>query len=92
MKKEIYICDRCGKEMQHTVSESKYMNALSKLKQTAKIKTEVLERRGYVSDYCLSLPQINEMEVIEYYHNRIKEYILCSDCRKAFMEFIKNEH
>lgn len=44
MKKEIYICDRCGKEIQHTVRETWYATGFSKLKKTAEIKTMIAER------------------------------------------------
>ena len=43
MKKEIYICDRCGKEIQHTIRTSKYIVAFNKLKKTAEIKTMIAE-------------------------------------------------
>lgn len=92
MKKEIYVCDRCGKEIQHTVRKSKYINAFSKVRKTAEIKTMIAERCGYIPDKYLSLPEVNEIEVVESYNNKNKEYLLCSDCRKAFERFMKNEY
>ena len=92
MKKEIYICDRCGKEIQHTVREARYVSGFSKLKKTAEIKTMITERCGYIPDKYFTLPEVNEIEVIEFYKSKNKEYILCQDCRKAFERFMKNEH
>lgn len=92
MKKEIYICDRCGKEMQHTISISKYISVFNKMKKTAEIKTMIAERCGYIPDKYLSLPEVDEIEVIESYNHKNKEYLLCSDCRKSFERFMKNEH
>lgn len=92
MKKEIYICDRCGKEIQHTVRGTNYISAFSKLNKTAEIKTMIAERRGYIPDEYLTIPAVNEIEVVESYNCKDKEYLLCSDCRKAFERFMKNEH
>lgn len=92
MKKEIYICDRCGKEMQHTVRETRYISGFTKLKKTAEIKTMIAERRGYIQDKYLTLPEVNEIEVVENYNFKNKEYILCPDCRKLFERFMKNEY
>lgn len=92
MKKEIYFCDRCGKEIQHTVRETWYAMEFSKLKKTDEIKTMIAERFGYIPDKYLSLPEVDEIEVVESYNHKNKEYLLCSDCRKAFERFMKNEH
>lgn len=92
MKKEIYICDRCGKEIQHTIRTSKYIVVFNKLKKTAEIKTMIAERCGYIPDKYLSLPEADEIEVVESYNLKNKEYFLCADCRKAFGRFMENEH
>lgn len=93
MKKEIYICDRCGKEIQHTISTSKcIISFINKLKKTAEIKTMIAERCGYIPDKYLSLPEVDEIKVVESYNYKNREYYLCSDCRKAFERFMKNQH
>lgn len=92
MKKEIYVCDRCGKEIQHTISTSRYISAFNKMKKTAEIKTMIAERCGYIPDKYLSLPEVDEIEVVESYNHKNKEYLLCSDCRKLFEGFMKNEY
>lgn len=92
MKKKIYICDRCGKEIQHTVRETRYAMGFSKLKKTAEIKTMIAEKCGYIPDKYLSLPEVDEIEVVESYNHKNKEYLLCSDCRKLFERFMKNEY
>lgn len=92
MKKEIYVCDRCGKEIQHTVRKSKYINAFSKVRKTAEIKTMIAEGCVYLpNEYC-ALPEVDDIEVISSYDCKSEEYLLCSDCRKLFERFMKNEY
>lgn len=92
MKKEVMICDRCGKEIKNYISKFKHLsieNFSRPYRRVETISTEIAER-CYATPFLI--PNIESMEIRECYGPKRKEYNLCHDCRKAFERFMKNEY
>ena len=90
MKKEIIICDRCGKEIKYHLSQFEFLsNCFKQYRRIETISAEITDR-CYATPF--SIPNIEAMDIVECYDQKRKEYNLCSDCRKLFERFMKNEY
>lgn len=91
---EWYTCDRCGKEIKDIEIGkifSKVPHVRNMYFNISKLKILEYERRGYISNSELIIPEVISCEITEYCHEKEKIVHLCGKCKKEFERFMKNK-
>ena len=104
MKHKYTTCDRCGKRLDSIETNEYGIKSLIKRKLSIKDKTEdeileliarSYEKATYRTDESFDI--VDEENAVEQialeidFRGSNKTYDLCSDCRKAFEKFMRNE-
>ena len=85
-----YTCDRCGKRIERTPYEFCGIPFMSKMKKS-ELTVAQAEKKGYISAEQTNLPDIDSVDIVEYYDKKTKTYHLCNDCRKEFERFLNGK-
>lgn len=88
-----YTCDKCGEyigvdEVPSLLSKMSYQR--KKILEKADIYTHTVSPKNCLADITPILPEIQVMEITEYYDCEHKHYHLCGKCRKEFERWIKS--
>lgn len=86
--KDYFTCDRCGKRFDESPRNVSFFPWLIKKNLPVKLVSKMVDRKGYITDKYLVTPKILTAIITEQYEEKSTEYDLCSECKKAFHDFM----
>ena len=87
---EWYTCDRCERRIDEVPERAKCFQ-IFRPAQKFDLTVETVDVNGYVSEHHLVSSQVLSAKIVEYYNSKTKTLHLCSECRKDFERFMRNE-
>ena len=89
-EREWYTCDRCGAYIADIPSRLSLLQGKRKEMRKADFFTSTVTPKNYITDIKPVLPDVLDMDIVEYYESKKNHYHLCGKCRKDFEEWLKN--